>query len=103
LSSKKQRIDHASCSPSPQSAQPVIKPDTNLLKEYAEFVDVCPAIREQVFQILDQNEVTHPKFFLSKIITPTRMLEWGLKDGVIAQLKDNVFNFDHYLASKESA
>jgi hypothetical protein len=31
------------------------------------------------------------------------MLAWGLKDGVIAQLRDNVFNFEQHLAPKKSA
>jgi hypothetical protein len=103
LRSKKQKIYHASHGPSPHSAQPVIKPNSDLLREYIKFVNVCPEIREQVFQILDKEEITHPKFFVSQTIPPDHMLAWGLKDGLIAQLRDNVFNFEQHLASKKSA
>jgi hypothetical protein len=103
LRSKKRKIYHASHGPSPCSAQPVIKHNSNLLREYIEFVNVRPAIREQVFQILDKEEITHPNFFVSQSIPPDRMLAWGLKDGVIAQLRDNVFNFEQHLALKKSA
>ena len=103
LRSKKEKIDHASHGPSPHSAQSVIKPDSDLLQEYIEFVNFFPAIRKQVFQILDKEEITHPKFFASQTIPPHCMLAWGLKDGVIAQLRDNVLNFEQHLASKKSA
>jgi hypothetical protein len=103
LRSKKRKINHARCCPSPYSAQPVIQPDINLLSEYIEFINVCSEIQEEVFQILCSKKVTHPRFFLSESINSNRMLEWGLKDGVIAQLRDNVFNFDQYLASKVSS
>ena len=53
-----------------------------------------------VFNILDENDITSFRFFKSKTITHEHMSKWGLSNGVIAQLLDNVTNYKRHLHKK---
>ncbi|EFP78567.2 uncharacterized protein PGTG_04523 [Puccinia graminis f. sp. tritici CRL 75-36-700-3] len=95
---KRQRLDddqpRRKYSPTSDSDSSVlIQPDDNLMRKYVEFV-IKPEKRDAVLQILDQHDIVHPKLFKSKTITEEKMSKWGLSDGIVAQLRDNVSRFD---------
>jgi len=46
-----------------------------------------------VLEILDKKNINSFKLFKSKSITQGHMSKWGMSDGVIAQLRDNVKNY----------
>ncbi|OAV88310.1 hypothetical protein PTTG_29073 [Puccinia triticina 1-1 BBBD Race 1] len=97
LSKKKRKLDNntaghsrtSSCDPNVS----IIIPNPDLVRSYVEFVKINPSKKEAVLKALDDNDITHPRFFLSKNITHECMSRWGLSDGIIAQLKDNVNQF----------
>ncbi|KAA1103442.1 hypothetical protein PGT21_018205 [Puccinia graminis f. sp. tritici] len=95
---KRQRLDddrpRRKYSPTSDSDSSVlIQPDDNLMRKYVKFV-IKPEKRDAVLQILDQHNIVHPKLFKSKTITEEKMSKWGLSDGIVAQLRDNVSRFD---------
>ncbi|POW22878.1 hypothetical protein PSHT_00852 [Puccinia striiformis] len=82
------------------TAGPPIVPNFDLVRKYVEFVNIDPAKREKVLKTLADNEIDHPRLFESKSITDECMSRWGLADGTIAHLKDNVNRYLDHLASK---
>ena len=58
-----------------------------------------PDKQAKVIKILDDNDVLNPKILQSKNITREQMSCWGLTNGIIAQLKDNVSKYERHLAS----
>ncbi|KAI7956030.1 hypothetical protein MJO29_007429 [Puccinia striiformis f. sp. tritici] len=95
LSSKKRKTGNSS-----DTAGPPIVPNFDLVRKYVEFVNIDPAKREKVLKTLADNEIDHPRLFESKSITDECMRRWGLADGTIAHLKDNVNRYLDHLASK---
>ncbi|OAV86508.1 hypothetical protein, variant [Puccinia triticina 1-1 BBBD Race 1] len=103
LSLKRRKLVHTSepCeqSQSVDSADSeVITPDPQVLLDYIEFIKIRPSKRDKVLAILNEKDITHPKFFKSKQITNKKMLQWGLSNGIIYQLKENVSKFEKHLA-----
>ncbi|POW22917.1 hypothetical protein PSHT_00728 [Puccinia striiformis] len=81
-------------SPSPESDPPaLIEPNEDLLRKYIELV-IKPEKQEKVMKILVDHDIAHPNSFKSKTITEEKMLKWGLSDGIVAQLRDNVSVFE---------
>ncbi|EFP76223.1 hypothetical protein PGT21_007612 [Puccinia graminis f. sp. tritici] len=72
----------------------VVEPDENLMAEYVDFVKIKPTKKEEVLRILNEKDVTNPKFFQSNSITREDMSHWGLTPGIIAQLRDNTKKFE---------
>ncbi|POV94198.1 hypothetical protein PSHT_16363 [Puccinia striiformis] len=92
---KRRRIndDHSPRGHSPPAEfdpSPVIEPNSALVADYIKFVKIPLDQQDNVIQILAERGVTHPKMLLSKTITPERMLGWGLIDGFVTQLCDNI-------------
>ncbi|POV94529.1 hypothetical protein PSHT_16151 [Puccinia striiformis] len=84
----------ASINPSPELDLPaLIEPNEDLLRKYIELV-IKPEKQEMVLKILVEHDVAHPNSFKSKTITEEKMLKWGLTDGIVAQLRDNVSVFE---------
>ncbi|POV98970.1 hypothetical protein PSHT_13781 [Puccinia striiformis] len=95
---KRRRLDHERLrhrnSPSPELDLPaLIEPNEDLLRKYIELV-IKPEKQEMVLKILVEHDVAHPNSFKSKTITEEKMLKWGLTDGIVAQLRDNVSVFE---------
>ncbi|KAI7961936.1 hypothetical protein MJO28_000030 [Puccinia striiformis f. sp. tritici] len=95
LSSKKRKTGDSS-----NTVGPPIVPDFNLVRKYVKFVNLDPAKRENVLKTLANNETDHTRLFESKSITDECMRRWGLADGTIAHLKDNVNRYFDHLGSK---
>ncbi|KAI9626055.1 hypothetical protein H4Q26_016044 [Puccinia striiformis f. sp. tritici PST-130] len=95
LSSKKRKTGDSS-----NTVGPPIVPDFNLVRKYVKFVNLDPAKRENVLKTLANNETDHTRLFESKSITDECMRRWGLADGTIAHLKDNVNQYFDHLGSK---
>jgi hypothetical protein len=107
---KKRKLSHSTVSdaspPTYQSSSrtdesdnsSVVEPDENLMAEYVDFVKVKPTKKEEVLRILNEKDVTNPKFFQSDSITREDMSHWGLTPGIIAQLRDNTKKFEKRLA-----
>ncbi|OAV92214.1 hypothetical protein PTTG_27702 [Puccinia triticina 1-1 BBBD Race 1] len=76
----------------------VLTPDPQLIVDYIEFLKILPTKRNEVIGILEKNDITHPKILNSKRISDKRMSKWGLSNGLIAQLRDNVTKFEKHLA-----
>ncbi|KNF04236.1 hypothetical protein PSTG_02585 [Puccinia striiformis f. sp. tritici PST-78] len=88
------------CSCSESDLPALIKPNEDLLRKYVESV-IKPRKQEKVLKILVDHSVAHPSSFKSKTITKEKLLKWGLSDGIVAQLRDNVSVFEetsHYIS-----
>ena len=70
------------------------------MHNYLDFIKIQPSKKDSVFDILDENDITSFRFFKSKTITHEHMSKWGLSDGVITQLLDNVTKYERHLHKK---
>ena len=75
-----------------------IEHETNNIKPYLDFIHIKSSKKDDVFETLDWNDITSFKFFKSKSITHDHMSRWGLSDGIIAQLCDNVAKYERHLS-----
>ncbi|KAI9604647.1 hypothetical protein KEM48_002402 [Puccinia striiformis f. sp. tritici PST-130] len=67
------------------------------MREYLEFLNIEPSSkREEIFDILNAEDLTHPNFFASESITFDVLHCLGLTAGIIIQLKDHVSRFKHW-------
>ena len=71
--------------------------NSHTIEEYIDFVKIWPSRRESVMEILESNDIISFKLFESKNITHENMSKWGLSDGIIAQLRDNVSKYKRHL------
>ena len=118
LSSKKQKIEQTfdskdvgqllvnllanrdrGCSPEPSdgSLSSGEESETHTMSDYLDFVKIRTSKQAEVLEILNQNDINSFKLFKSKSITQDHMSKWGLSDGVIAQLRDNVRKYEKKL------
>ena len=104
LSNKKRKSgtngNHPPDSPASNSnGSSIFEPDIDSIRAYVEFVKIRSNKQAKVIKILDDNDVLNPKILQSKNITREQMSCWGLTNGIIAQLKDNVSKYERHLAS----
>ena len=64
------------------------------MEQYVVFVKVELEQRQQVINILKRQNISHPRMLKSKTITPEKMSGWGLSDGHVTRLYNNVSKFD---------
>jgi len=67
------------------------------MSDYLDFVKIQTSKQAEVLEILNQNDINSFKLFKLKSITQDHMRKWGLSDGVIAQLRDNVRKYEKKL------
>ena len=77
-----------------------IESDTNTMGDYLDFIKIQPAKRQSILNTLEDNDIDSFKLFKSKNITCDHMSKWGLSDGIIAQLRDNVSRYECHLHKK---
>ena len=77
-----------------------IKSVTSNMHDYLDFIKIRPSKKDTVFDILDKNDITSFKFFKAKSITHENMSKWGLSDGIITQLRENVTHYERHLQKK---
>ncbi|OAV92485.1 hypothetical protein PTTG_10695 [Puccinia triticina 1-1 BBBD Race 1] len=95
---KKRKLhkSHTRRSPSPNSdsdSLSIIDLEVNLLKKYLAFVKIPLVNRDGIVAILTQNKATNLKVFQSKGITQESMIQWGVPEVYVAQLRKNVSKF----------
>ncbi|OAV91742.1 hypothetical protein PTTG_27871 [Puccinia triticina 1-1 BBBD Race 1] len=95
---KKRKLhkSHTHQSPSPNSdsdSSSIIDLEVNLLNEYLTFVKIPLVNRDGIVAILTQNKATNPKVFQSKGIPQESMIQWGVPEVYVAQLRKNVSKF----------
>ena len=78
-----------------------IESDKNNITAYIDYIKIRPSKKEDVLGILEANNITSFKFFKSESITHAHMSKWGLSDGIIAQLRDNVSKYERHLKNKD--
>ncbi|KNZ52733.1 hypothetical protein VP01_3467g2 [Puccinia sorghi] len=49
-----------------------------------------------IIEILDHNYISSYKIFQSKSISQAQMSQWGLSDGIISKLRDNVRKYEKH-------
>ena len=92
--------DSATSSGSDDKESLGIESVTSNMHDYLDFIKIRPSKKDTVFDILNKNDITSFNFFKAKSITHEHMSKWGLSDGIIAQLRENVTHYERHLQKK---
>ena len=96
LASKQKKNNDSSDSDS-EDSESGIQSNSTTISKYLDFINLRPSKKQSVLDILETNDIVSFKLFKSKTITHENMSKWGLSDGIIAQLKDNVSKYKRHL------
>ena len=74
-----------------------VQSESGTMADYLEFIKIWPEKQAAILEILDNNNINSYKLLQSKSISQAQMSQWGLSDGIIAQLRDNVRKYEKHV------